>query len=231
MKLVTIVSSKKIEFIPIIYEFLKEVTEHIIIFDQACSDTHYAKELKVSLKKILKHYGLTSKITMLEIDEDSKKDMQHIATKIVATAPDIYLNGAGADIALFTVLSATILQNRGHVIAYDNEDNSYNLISQQGFTNSKIKRNMSIEDFLMLMGEEILEEVDQERIIDHQEALNQLFADTKQMFSLRVLLKQGKQEELKTRYPHLLNPLKQLGVVDDGYMLQGGDHSEFCVTR
>jgi len=224
MKLVTIISSKKIEFVPIIYEFLDKVKKHIIIFDHAKREKIYAKELKRSIEKLNQHYNVTSDIVMLEIDEDSKRDMQHIDTVVQRGSDEIYLNGAGADVALFTILSSIVLRADGKVVAYDKEDNSYNLITKNGFVNNKIEHNMSIEDFLTLMGEEILEEVDQKEIIHHKDVLNQLFLDTKRVFKVRKLLVKNRTEELKKRYPKVLDALQILGVVDDKYIMrrQGG---------
>ncbi len=157
MELLTIVNAKKIELIPIIYEFLGEITRHILFYDRANLERQQALELKKSIEKITKKYGFSPTIEMIEIDEDSKRDMEQIAKAFEGNRTNLYLNGSGADVALFTVLSSIVLRNGGKVIAYDKEDNNYNLITQNGFENSKIERSMKIEDFLTLMGEEILE--------------------------------------------------------------------------
>jgi hypothetical protein len=221
MILITIISSRKIEYIPIIYEFLKETNKHIIIFDNEKKDRVYAEELKVSIKKLNQKYYIKSDIEMIEIDEDSKKDMQEIIKIFDGQGNKNYLNGAGSDTALFTVLSSIVLRNDGKVLAYDKEDNNYNIITQNGFSNKQIEKCMNIEDFLTLMGEEILEEVSKEEILLQKEALNKLFSDTKRMFRIRFLLKRHKTKELKKRYSDMLEVLQQLGIVNEEYLING----------
>jgi len=221
MQLITIISSKKIEYIPIIYEFLKETKKHIIIFDNGTKDSIYAEELKVSIEKLHQKYNIKPNITMIKIDEDSKKDMQRIATIIEKEKSQAFLNGSGADIALFTVLSSIVLRNNGKVLAYDNEDNSYNIITKNGFFNKEIEKCMNLEDFLTLMGEEIVEEINKEEIKYNQNSLNTLFSDIKRMFRIRFLLKQRKTKELKKRYPDMLEALKYLGVINEQYIING----------
>jgi len=221
MKLITIISSKKIEFIPLIYHFLENITEHILVFDQAKEESSIANELRLSIEKLNQKYGFSTAIRMVEIDEDSKKDMQEIATSFFKESEMLYLNGAGADTALFTVLSSIVLQHNGKVLAYDKEDNSYNIITQKGFLNEKIEKNMNIEDFLLLMGEEICEEIDKKEIEANKEVLNKLFTDTKRMFRIRFLLKQGKTKELQTSYPSFLDTLKRLKIIDENHRIKG----------
>ncbi len=144
MELLTIVHSRKTDYLPIIYEFAGKITRHILFYDHAIADRAYAMELKNSIERFNQKYHFTSEIKMIEIDEDSKKDMQQISEVFAKKSEEIYLNGLGADIALFTVLSSIILANDGKVIAYDSEDNSYNLITKNGFSNKSIENNLKI---------------------------------------------------------------------------------------
>jgi len=221
MELLTIVHARKIEYIPIIYAFIGKIKRHILFFDHAKQERAFAEELKISIEKLYAKYNLQTEIKMIKIDEDSKKDMQQIAQVFEGKSQDIYLNGAGADTAIFTVLSSIILRNHGKVLAYDNEDNSYNIITQNGFTNEKIKKSMNLEDFMILMGEEILDEMKKGEILAQRDALNLLFLDVKRMFDIRFLLKQRKTKELKKRYPQILESLKILGIVNDEYIIKG----------
>ena len=221
MELLTIVHPRKIDYIPVIYEFIGKVKRHILFFDHDKVEKAYAEELKASIERLNNKYNITTEIKMIEIDEDSKKDMQEIAKVFEGKSKEIYLNGAGADTALFTVLSSIILRNNGQVVAYDKEDNSYNLITKSGFSNKKIENNMKIEDFLILMGEELLEEVSQKKILEHKEALELLFGDAKRMFKVRYLLKTRKTKELKKRYAEIMKALKELKIVNDDDLING----------
>jgi hypothetical protein len=221
MELLTIVHGRKVDYIPIIFEFKEKIKRHILFFDDGKEERAIANELKLSIENLNKKYGINTVIKMIEIDEDSKKDMQQISQVFEGKSENIYLNGAGSDTALFTVLSSIILRNNGQVVAYDKEENSYNLITQNGFSNKNIEHNMMLEDFMILMGEEILEELQIERIEVQKDALNLLFSDTKRLFNIRYFLKQRKTKELKKRYPKMLESLKQLGIVDDEYLIKG----------
>lgn len=221
MELLTIVHDRKIEYIPIIYEFSGKINRHILFYDQAKEEKAYAIELKKSIENFNEKYNFKTEIKMIEIDEDSKNDMQRIAEVFKGKCENVYLNGAGSDTALFTVLSSIILRNNGKVIAYDKEDNSYNLITKNGFSNKKIENNMNIEIFLTLMGEILLEEHPKETIKSNKEALEVLFSDIKRLFKIRFLLKNRKTKELKKRYSKMLDPLKNLKIVNSEYRLNG----------
>jgi len=221
MEILTIVHSRRTDYLPIIYEFAKKITRHILFYDHDVVDKAYATELKNSIERFNAKYNLSPEIKMIEIDEDSKKDMQQIAEVFKGKSEDIYLNGLGADVALFTVLSSIILSNDGKVIAYDSKDNSYNLITKNGFTNREIERSMNIEDFLLLMGEELLFENSKEEIEKNQEVLELLFSDVKALFNIRFLLKNRKTKELKSRYSKFLNALERLKIVDEKGIIRG----------
>jgi len=221
MELLTIVHDRKIEYIPIIYEFTAKITRHILFFDHSKEEQAYARELKHSIERFNTKYNVKTEIKMIQIDEDSKQDMQEIAKVFEGKSENIYLNGAGADTALFTVLSSIILRNNGKVIAYDKEDNSYNLITQNGFLNKKIENNMNLDDFLTLMGERVLRESSKQNIQNNKEALEMLFSDTKWMFNLRHLLKNRKTKELKKRYPKMIDALTKLDIIDHDGFLKG----------
>lgn len=221
MELLTIVHPQKIDYIPIIFEFTGKIRRHILLYDEARTEKEYAFELKKSIEKLNQKYKFNPIIEMIEIDEDSKRDMENIAKSFQGDRRNLYLNGAGADTALFTVLSSIVLRNGGQVLAYDNDDNTYNLITKNGFTNEKIENSMNIEDFLTLMGEEIIEEKSKKDIFKNQEVLLKLFSDMPRVFNVRYLLKQGKTKELKARYPKILYPLKKLNIVDNDYKIKG----------
>lgn len=198
-----------------------KITRHILFYDQASLEKEHAFELKKSIETISAKYGFSPTIEMIEIDEDSKKDMERIAHAFKGDREELYLNGAGADTALFTVLSSIVLRNGGQVIAYDKEDNSYNLITKSGFTNEKIENNMNIEDFLTLMGETLVEESSKEKILAQKEELLLLFGDAPRMFKIRYMLKTRKTKELKERYPDVMEALKTLKIVDENYLMRG----------
>ncbi len=214
MKLVTIVHRNKIEYIPIIFEFLKVTKEHVLIFDCNDEDRLVAKELRSAIESINKKYSVDNHIKMIEIDEDSKHDMLNLLKEFTDHSQNIYLTGAGADTAIFIVLSTIILHQDGKVLAYDKEDNSYNIITSNGFINEKIKHNLNIDDYLLLMGDKILEEASHDRIFGRKKELELIFGDIKRLFKARELLRADKIYRLENDFPEILQALKVLGVVN-----------------
>jgi hypothetical protein len=219
LTLITIVHKQKDDYIPMIYEFKEQIEQHVLCYDE--NDSVVADEMQLSIEKLNHKYSLSSKIKMIKIDEDSKNDLQNTTRLFKENNKTNYLNGAGADTALFIVLSSSILQNNGQVIAYDKEDNSYNLISKNGFLNKHIENNMHLEDFLILMGEELIGECSKETTLQHKEELELIFGDTKRMFKVRFLLKNRKTKELKKRYSKIMEALKTLDIVDENDQIKG----------
>jgi len=147
--------------------------------------------------------------------------MQHIAKEFTKNSKEVYLNGLGADVSLFTVLSSIILSNDGKVIAYDSQDNTYNLITKNGFANKKMENSMNIEDFLSLRGEKLLDENNKNEIVKNRDALELLFSDIKRLFKIRFLLKKRKTKELKSKYPNIVEALISLNIVDEYGIIRG----------
>ena len=80
---------------------------------------------------------------------------------------------------------------------------------------------MNIEDFLMLMGENLLSEHPKEKILKHRKELELLFSNVKRMFNIRFLLKKHQTKKLKERFGNILEALKVLNVVDSDYKIKG----------
>ncbi len=219
MELITIVHSRKTAYIPMIYHFFTQTTQHYLVYDQA--DRNYAIELQSAIEQLNKHKNYNSKILLIEVDEDCKSDMQRITQRFTKICDEVYLNGGCGDLAIVIVLSNTILTHHGHVIAYDIEDNSYNLISQKGFTHIKTENTMSIYEFLLLMGDTIVEERSKIDIESNEEALNIVFDDMKMMFKVRNLLRNSEYKNLSKSYPKQIKALQKLGVVDENFFLKG----------
>ena len=210
MTLVTIVHRDKTVLIPLIFNFKTQIKKHILIYDNAKSDIKYANELKSGIQKLWEKYSLDSvPIEMISIDEDSRNDLSRVIEKL-STEDRLYLNGAEADISVLILLSNHILSIGGVVLAYDKDDNSYNLITKDGFENLSIKESMSIEDFLILMSEELIEETPKRSIWEKKDALMTIFEDAKQMFKVRKYLIDGKLDEVKKSYPDIYKALSSL---------------------
>ena len=217
MELITIVHPNRDDYISIIFEFKDKVNKHILVYDK--SDNEYAKELKKAINKLNKVYNLKSKIEILQIDEDSKSDLLN-ALKNIKVTQDSYLNGAGADIALFVFLSSFILQNNGKVLAYDIADNSYNIITKNGFVSKNIENLMSIDDYITLNNDTIISEANIAPMLKHKDSLELLFKNVTKLYELYRLIMKQDILKIEFDYKDLAKALIELEIIDSGYNLK-----------
>jgi hypothetical protein len=226
MTLVTIVHNEKSMLIPLIFNFKNRIDKHILIYDTAKEDIKTANELKSSIETLNKTYKITATIKTFLIDEDSKEDLLTVKDYLQKEGgKKVFLNAAGADTALLVILSSFTLDIGGSVLAYDKQDNNYNIITQNGFVNQTVETNMTIDDFLILMGEKLVEEESVRDILKRKEALMTIFGDSKRMFKMRRLLSQGEAESVYQNYQEILAALKTLDIIDDTYRFK--DNSKF----
>ena len=215
MTLITIVHSDKIVLIPLIFKFRNDVRKHILVSDTGRTDLKYAKELETSIGRMNEHYSLPAvEVDTIAVDEDSRRDMSVILKRLESEkGAELYLNAAEADTAMLTIVSGFVLSLGGKVLAYDKYDNSYNVITNEGFFNYPVSDNMKLEDFLILSGEEYIEEMDKEAIRENREALMDIFGDAKRMFAIRKMLSSGNESGVRERYPDLMESLEKLELV------------------
>ncbi len=216
MTLLTILQHDRTKLVPLIFNFKDKIKKHIILYDTAKNDTDVAEEIRHGILMLNEKYSLDSEIEMLMIDEDSHGDMLNIQKRLKKEQTgSLYLNAAGADTALVVVLSGYVLDNGGKILAYDKQDNSYNIITRNGFTNHPIEHNMMLDDFLILTAESIKEESDKEKAYQRRDAIMMLFSDAKRMFKVRKLLDRDKFYEMKDQYEKLVPALKELGIINN----------------
>jgi len=217
MDLITIVHPNKDDYIPVIFEFKDKVNRHILVYDKA--DSKYANELKKAIRDIEKIYNLNSQIDTIQIDEDSKIDLLK-TIKNLKVSNNTYLNGSGADIALFVFLSSYVLQNSGKVLAYDIADNSYNIITKNGFENIKIKNLMNIDDYVIMHNDYIESSVDILPLLKYKDRLELLFSDVSKLYKVYRLIKFRDILELEFNYKELAQALIDLNIIDSNYNLK-----------
>jgi len=215
MTIVTIVNRELYELIPILHEFASKSKRHILVYDDR--DSSYAYRLQRYIKRLCKD------VEMIELDEDSKKDMLSLQTQILKLdIKQVYLNGTNADSALLVILSGVILQHGGRVIAYDKFENSYNLISQNSFTNHKIENNLNLKSFAEAMGFEIStrESTIAKR---YRTQINYIFKNSNRFFASEYMLKKKSIKRLEKPFKEAL---MGVGIIDSDYNLIRGKFGE-----
>ena len=213
MTLITIAHHDRTKLIPLIFEFKDEIERHIIIYDEAKSDKTLAMELKKGIERHNRSYALNAPVDMMELDEDDRSDLSNLIRRINPSEQErLFLNAAGADLGVTILLSLALLESGGTILAYDKEDNSYNIIQKNRFENRKIAHNMRLDDFMRLMNEKIVKFTDKNSIDMRKEELYTIFSDTKKMFALRKLLIQKRWDDAMKKYPKEVETLAKVGI-------------------
>jgi len=170
MTLITVISRHLSHLTPIIFEFKKKVDTHIIITDEDKEYKEKTEELYNGIKRLNKKYNLKPKIKIFVIDEDDKSDFNKLFLKLKKIIKSkIYLNINEADTTFTILISAFVFKNKGKIISYDKNDNTYNLISQDKIQNHIIKNNMKIDDYMILLDYKIETKTIATDIIDRKE--------------------------------------------------------------
>ena len=217
MILITTINREISTLIPILFEFKEQVSKHILVYDS--DDEKMAHRVKKSIEKLNSNHNILQIISLIEVDEDSKSDMLHIQNRLKEESETLYLNATNADMALIVILSGFVLHHEGKVIAYDAQENSYNLIDKNGFTNHTIRKSMKIEDFLTLSHYELLEEVDKSAIYALKKSILYIFHDFKKFFQVRNLLSKNLPLFVKN-YPIYANHFYNLGIMKNGLVVK-----------
>lgn len=217
MTLITTINREIYTLTPIIFELKEKIKKHILVYDS--DDKNIAKRVKTAIKELNLRYKLSQTITLIEVDEDSKSDMLQIQNRLKEESGTLYLNATNADMALVVVLSGFVLHHNGKVIAYDAKENSYNLITKNGFTNHHINKSMKIEDFLTLSGYKLQEEIDKNEIYAFRKSILYIFHNFKEFFIVRNLLYKNLSLFVK-KYPIYANHLYNLGIMENGEVIK-----------
>jgi len=215
MTLITIISRHLSHLTPIIFEFKNRVKNHIIITDESKEDKERAEELYNGIKKLNKKYNLKSKIKVFVIDEDDKSDFNNIFYKLKKMIKSkIYLNVSEADTTLTIMMSAFTFKNKGKVISYDKNDNTYNLIYKNHFQNHIIQNSMKIEDYLTLLDYKIEDKTTAKQIVDRKIPIFRLFKNMKKINTIKYNLNHNIYE-----FCGLETELKELNIIDNNKIL------------
>ncbi|UCN01264.1 DUF1887 family protein [Sulfurimonas sp. SWIR-19] len=176
MTLVSIIGDFHSSVLPVFYEFQNKIKAHIIVYDDARSDTLKAHKIYKGTKRFIQEKKIPIKSYLLKIDEDSQHDLESIKDNILAICEDgseIVINATDglANIALY--LSSKLLSQGVKFIIYDRFDNSYNLLDEKGMKSYAIEHSMKINEHFMLKDIEIVsqENLDFARSIE-QELVN-----------------------------------------------------------
>ncbi|WP_457596797.1 Card1-like endonuclease domain-containing protein [Hydrogenimonas sp.] len=208
MTLVTIAHADRTELIPLLFEHKEEIRRHIVLNDKKEDDRFHADALVRGLGRLKKRYRLKYTIQRIEVDEDDRGEILHLANALPADGP-VALNAAGADLALTTMVGKALLDRGGETWAYDTQKASYNRIGASTCANHPVQHPMKLDDFFDLMA---IERFEYASIDPPFEALSALFGDAGRFFRVKSWLLRRQYDRLESLSRPMRVALGRLGL-------------------
>jgi hypothetical protein len=224
--LITVVHPDKHRYIPVIFELKDRVREHILVSDDALCDKTEAKKLEETLHTLHGRYAISADITVIHIDEDSLKSIETLVESLKRRR-EVVLNANGADTLVTLRLAEAILRHEGKVIAYDEAEHTYNLLSRNGQTVHTPEHSMKLEDYMLLCGY-TMEKVQTGNVFDtDMNVLRRLFGDTKRLFKTRRMLGRNQTDKIRRHHSDMYETMIQAGIIDVSGGRTRGDISRY----
>jgi len=181
MTLISILGDFHSSILPISYELKKEITKHVIVYDDARADIEKLNRIVAGQKAFFETLSENSahqyEISAMQIDEDSYKSISRCFDRIIdfETDPkDIYLNTTDGLSSIAIVLSSRLLESGANVISYDRYDNTYNLHTNNSMKHHHIQHNMDIRSHLLMKGYEIVKSSSTDELLARKDVILKL---------------------------------------------------------
>jgi len=212
MTLISLVSKDKWSTIPVLFAFKERVKRYVFIYDTA--EAKIAKELQEGLLNLLKKYRLKASIDMIAVDEDNQENILSTLQKL-PKKEEIFINTTGADETVATLLGNQLLLKGAKIIAYDKNENSYNIIGTNSLHNTTLTPTMKLQDAFLLLGIKLIRQENKMEIFAISDLLEKLFRRPERLFELRLLLQKRDFNTIKKDYGNLWQILQKLGIKED----------------
>ena len=181
MTLISILGDFHSSILPITYEFKREITNHVIVYDDATADKEKLKNIQHGQKAFFETLPPESKlrfdVSTMQINEDSHESISRCFDRILILESDpkeIYLNTTDGLSSIAIVLSSKLLAAGGKVISFDRYDNTYNLHMKESMTHHHIRHNMDVQSHLLMKGYEIVKTSSKEGLAERREVVLKL---------------------------------------------------------
>mgnify|MGYP004001574037 CR=1 FL=1 len=222
MILISLLGSSVPAMIPVIFEFKDLITKHIFIFDDGKHEANDVIQYQTALKRMKTEYHLSFEIVDISIDEIDKNSLQttsnFITNLLQNNNEDIYLLTNEAPGHLTILFSSLVMKSGGCILSYDKYDNNFTMLTNSTISTKKIENSLDIPTFMFLLQYEIEEALSKKDLITDKEDVMYLFKEYTKFFNLRNALIQGNEVEY-LKYPHLLERLKTLSIIDKNYSI------------
>lgn len=230
MVLVSIFGDFHSSLVPILYFYKKEITTHIIVYD----NNPYTKRRVVRFvdgqRSFLRYCHDNGKsqidftIETVAVDETSYEDIVASFRRIQnrTSAKNLFLNATDGNNILSIILSSLFLQNGSQVIVYDRYANTLELLTSGGMHKRHLDENLDIRSHLLLKGYDILSFTPHETIRKRADTIQSLMNDP-YLFK-RYADDTLENDQLRRRFDSLLD---QIGKRNDTAYIRGTLFEEY----
>jgi len=153
MEVLVIIPKDINNIIPLIFEYRKKIKKIHLVYDLAVCEFEKALDLKNGLIKLNNKYNLNWEIKLYPIDEDKIESIKYLSS---INFKYLFVS-ENTDVTIVVLFSSLVLKRDGIIYSYDKGENTYNVISKNKFENKKIKNNLRLEDYLIMLNYEIKE--------------------------------------------------------------------------
>lgn len=160
MILVSILGDFHSSVLPISYEFRKEISRHIVLYDDANWNTKESWRILRGQKSFLESMPegspSTYELTSMQLDEDSYESIverfEEIWKMKEKNNEEVYLNSTDGLSSIAVVFASKLLEKGGSVLSYDKFANTYNLHTFNQMHKHQMRDKMDIETHMLLKG-------------------------------------------------------------------------------
>jgi hypothetical protein len=231
--LVSILGDFHSSILPLSYAFKKEITRHVIVYDDARADIAKLKRIEKGQKAFFKTLAHNSsyhyEFSAMQIDEDSYDAIHRCYERIIKleeNPSNIYLNTTDGLSSIAILLSSKLLADGGNVLSYDRYDNSYNLHKTHSMTHHLIKNNMDIKSHLLMKGYDIVKTSNPKALAKRKSVVLKLTENLPayKKFANEHQYKSSSQIFGNDGYKRLLD---SIGMKDNKFYIQGSVFEEY----
>lgn len=230
MILISIIGSFDTTLLNLVNEFGFELKRIVLVFDDTLASSKNLLRMQSSLEQFKKNHRYSYFIdTATIIDEDSTVKLDTIID-IASKHERVLIDITDALGSTSAYLGARAVNEQVSLVAFNPYENEYNIISAHGFKNHRLKRPLSIRDYVESLGYSIKEK--QNKPIRDKEAIFSLFKPFASFQNIRSTLLTTKKIRFDAQ-KSMHKTLHALGIIDEtGYLidrnyLQGGLFEEY----
>ncbi len=213
MILVSILGDFHSSIFPLFCEFEKQISKHIVVYDDVYAKRREYKALVSSLGNYADKHLLDIQTQEHIIQEDSLLSINALIKMIekLAREEQVYVNTTDGLANITLLLGQKLLESGVKMLAYDMHANSYNVITQGSMEKKKITKSMSIEDHFLLKGYEIKTKEDKTFAHENAAAIRELFE--KYLKEFELLRKDATKNNIREeRYPRAHQLVSMMGL-------------------